>query len=110
MKNKPLTKIYLIKEERSTYLISGKIPDIIKQLQELAAKVPEEYRDQIEIELESFDYYGCPTISLDAYYYRPETEQERTERLTKEKLAKEQRDKYEREQFEILKKKFEGGV
>ena len=110
MKNKPLTKIYLIKEDHSTSLISGKIPNIIKQLQELVAKVPEEYRDQIEVELESFDYYGCPTISLDAYYYRPETEQEHTGGLTKEKVAKEQRDKYEREQFERLKKKFEGDV
>ena len=110
MNKEPRTKIYLIKEDRFTSLISGKIPDIIKRLQELAAKVPEEYRDQIEIELESFDYYGCPTISLDAYYYRPETEQERTERLTREKAAKEQRDQYEREQFERLKKKFEGDV
>ena len=46
---KQLTKIYLIKDHHhSTSLISGKIPDIIKRLQELAAKVPEEYRDQIE--------------------------------------------------------------
>ncbi len=107
MAKKEQKRVNLIEGDHSTELVSGKIPDIISKLQTLATKAPEEYRDQIYIELESFDYWGCPAISLDAYYYRDETDTEQEERLARERATQEQRDRHERAELERLKKKFE---
>ena len=107
-KKKPQTRVDLIKGDRSVELITGNIPDIINKLQALAATVPEEHRDKIEIEIDTFDYYGCTTISLDAYYYRDETKEERAERLEEERVRKEQQEVADRANFERLKKKLFG--
>lgn len=110
MAKNPQTRVDLIKGDRSIELVTGKIPDIINKLQALAATAPEAHRDQIVIEIESFDYYGRSTISLDAYYYRDETKEERAERLEEERVRREQREVADRANYERLKKQFEPKV
>ena len=103
----PKTRVDLLKGDHNTELVSGKIPAIKAKLDALALGAPEQYRDKITIELEPFDYYGSPSISLDAYYYRDETKEERDERLLKECGHSELQKRVRREMFEKLKKEFE---
>ena len=102
---KQLIRIDLIKGDRNTELVTGKIPDIKKKLDALAARAPE-YADEIVIEVEAYEYYGSTTISLDAYYYREENAEERKERLAKNNDLREQQKRIAEGQIADYRKRF----
>lgn len=102
---KQLIRIDLIKGDHSTELVTGKIPDIKRKLDALAARAPE-YADEITIDLESYEYYGSTTISLDAYYYREENAEERKERLAKNNDLREQQKRIAEKQIADYRKRF----
>ena len=102
---KQLIRIDLIKHDHSTELVTGKIPDIKKKLDALAARAPE-YADEITIEVEAYEYYESTVISLDAYYYREENDEERKERLAKNSALREQQKRIAEQQIADYRKRF----
>jgi hypothetical protein len=102
---KQMIRINLIQGDHNPELVTGKIPEIKKKLDVLAARAPE-YADEITIELEAFEYYGSYTISLDAYYYREENDEERKARLADAKTYRDNERKRDLDMLRKLKEKY----
>lgn len=89
------------------------IEEAAQWLRGLADQVPPEYRDKSVFRVEAdSDYYGGYTLDFEAYYDRPETDEEMEARQAKERHAAalylRDRELLERQQLTALKAKYEG--
>lgn len=73
-------------------------------VQDIEEKVPEKHRSQIQFDI---DYWYEDGVSLDVYYVRPKTTEDRKQEAASFKAAKRRARKREQAEYERLKAKFE---
>ena len=69
-------------------------------------RIPEEYRGDAYIDIESYDEYGSTTEKIEVYYNREETEQEIKDRRAAEERKADEIIRREKNLFEALKQKY----
>lgn len=82
--------------------LAGRPHEVIRNIQDMLEQVPVELRDQVMIDIDAREDYGCTIVEVQAYYYRPETAEE----IRKFKQSQERIREYRRRQYEDLKKEF----
>lgn len=82
------------------YNIEGELSSVIAYLKLMKEGLPEGV--EAHLDLDTYDDYGCTTVTAELYYYRDETDEEIK---TREQRARSALNR-EREQYEALKKKF----
>jgi len=108
---KHLSKQEVVFQSTSLYgdndLPSGRLVDSIAFLQEILAKIPEEYRAEAVFEIEGeSDGYGANWAEARVYYMRAETDAERDDRLKKAVRQATERAADERAEYERLKARY----
>ncbi len=77
-------------------------------LDQILAKIPEDYRGAAKIEVDSVGgYEGEHHTEITVYYDRPENDKEIAARLREERAAAARQEAKERAAFEALKRKYE---
>ena len=103
MSDKRSVRIYVHDQEGS---VRESLPNFIERMNDLLDEIPEEYREKSEIEITTCSSYGDYIVDMSVYFDRPETDEERGERLAHEAATKELNLLRERELFEALKLKY----
>ena len=76
--------------------------------EEKIKSIPEEFRDESRVELESVpSYENSAYLSIGIYYYRPETDEEERVRKSREQNRAELQRQRELRQLEELKRKYD---
>jgi hypothetical protein len=85
-------------------LLNGPVVDVIARLQNVLARVPEEYRNaaKLDVSLSSDEY-----SSIELFYTRPETAEEASRRELSAARRQREREQAERQQLAELKAKYE---
>ncbi len=60
-----------------------KLNDFIRQLGAALSEVPAEFRAKVECDLNKYTDYDCPMADIEAWYLRPETDDEWSARKAK---------------------------
>ena len=88
---------------------NDKLIDVIAFLQEKLAEIPEQYRENAEIEIDTVDgYEGLYHVEIIIYYSRPETDEEMNIRLNLENQRRKEIEQQELAQLKALKEKYNG--
>jgi len=103
-----LKKITTFSSESIVYAMPSKPTEFLAFWEEKFNEVPEEYRDSTEIEFEADMDYDSVISSVEIYYYRPETEEEKEEREARETQARMINEARERQQLALLMEKYGG--
>ena len=104
MAKEQLTKVKL-PLSNSVRNLEGNLIGASQQLHRYLAMVPEEYRESAILNIDSGDYDGSSDIYT-IHYYRPETKEEKAERLTESNLLREQQKDYAKHQIEDYRRRF----
>lgn len=101
----------MVTRERKTRYVSEriiinyeKIDTVIKVLEELRERIPEEFRDRTELQLNCYD----DSVEEEVLWPRWETDEEMADRIKADEESKRVTEQRMRQQYEELKKMFEG--
>lgn len=102
-------RVVVFEDDNINYDLPAEPKEFLKYWESKIALIPAEYVDEaiIDVEAESVgDYSSALFVSI--YYCRPETPEERVERLDVDKCRDQKIEDREREELRLLKLKYEG--
>ena len=91
----------------SVYELQGTRKEAIETIESMFQEVPEAYREEAELEIQSGISYDMEYCDLYVSYKRPETEEETQTRKDSDKKRNERAEAAQRAEYERLKTKFE---
>jgi hypothetical protein len=103
MRSKHSKRVEVYHKEGCIY---DKLEVYISELSSILNSIPEEYRDTALIDSSIEEFYGDPELTITIFYYRPETTEEREERVRSEEQTKQEQIDRELEQLKRLQEKY----
>lgn len=100
--------VYQVKQDVyfDRYSLDGKLTDVIAALQKTLESVPEEFRNDVTMDVSTDNFYDSCSVEVEVFYQRPETESEAKARQDREAQYAQQVCERDRAQYEALKRRF----
>jgi len=78
----------------------------ISWMDALLKSIPSEFRDDVEMDIDSYNDHGLEIVSIEIYYYREKTKSEKDEETVKAKKMVEKELARKKKLYEKLKQEF----